>query len=364
MLRPLLFLLALGAAAGTGFYLARSSTPAVSPGPAEAGHTYQCPMHPWIKSDRPGKCTICGMELVAANSGTAAAARDVDPNLVTLTPASAAVTGVQTAEVKRAPLVRTLRIAGVIDDDDTRHRILAARVPGRVEKLFVNFVGAEVTEGAPLATIYSPEMLTAQRVYLERLKSGASAFTQSERSAAREKLLELGLTAEEVVILEHTLEPTAMLTVRAPMTGTVVTRAAYEGQYVQTNDRLFEIGDFSSMWFVFDAHESDLPWLRVGQSVEVTTESRPGQILTAPIAFIDPNLKTHLAFLADHLAKHTWFAGDAFTAADVQLSYPVLGAIARAGTDVSPKLTDWAKRIEARPTYQRALERGGPFSLG
>ena len=81
-----------------------------------------------------------------------------------------------------------------------------------------------------------------------------------------------------------------MLTVRAPMTGTVVTRAAYEGQYVQTNDRLFEIGDFSSMWFVFDAHESDLPWLRIGQSVEVTTPSRPGQVLTAPIAFIDPNL--------------------------------------------------------------------------
>jgi len=85
---------------------------------------------------------------------------------------------------------------------------------------------------------------------------------------------------------------------------------------------------------------------------------------TVSSKFIDPNLKTHLAFLADHLAKHTWFAGDAFTAADVQLSYPVLGAIARAGTDVSPKLTDWAKRIEARPTYQRALERGGPFSLG
>jgi Cu(I)/Ag(I) efflux system membrane fusion protein len=81
-----------------------------------------------------------------------------------------------------------------------------------------------------------------------------------------------------------------MVTVRAPMAGTVVTRAVYEGQYVQTNDRLFEIGDFAAMWFVFDAHESDLPWLRVGQQVEVTTPSRPGEILAAPVAFIDPNL--------------------------------------------------------------------------
>lgn len=292
MLRPILAFLALGAAVGAGYYLARSSSPGATAGHTGAAHvTYQCPMHPWIKSDKAGaKCTICGMDLVAASGGAAAATQAVDPNLVTLTPASAAVTGVQTSEVRRAPLVRTLRIAGVIDDDDTRHRILAARVPGRVEKLFVNFVGAEVTEGAPLATIYSPEVLTAQRVYVERLRAGTSAFTQSERSAARERLLELGLTGEEVTILEHTLEPTAMLTVRAPMAGTVVSRAVYEGQYVGTNDRLFEIGDFSSMWFVFDAHESDLPWLRVGQSVEVTTPSRPGQILTAPIAFIDPNL--------------------------------------------------------------------------
>lgn len=79
--------------------------------------------------------------------------------------------------------------------------------------------------------------------------------------------------------------------------------------------------------------------------------------------FVDPNLKTHLAFLADHLTKHTWFAGDAFTAADVQMSYAVLGALARAADSVSPKLTDWARRIEGRPAYQRALERGGPFSL-
>lgn len=250
---------------------------------------YQCPMHPWIKSDKPGdKCTICGMALVAAPTGDSSAA--ADPNLVTLTPAAASVTGVRTAEVRRAPLVRTLRVTGVIDDDDTRHRILAARVPGRVEKLFINYVGAEVRAGEPLATVYSPEMLTAQRQYIERLRAGEAAFTVSERATARERLLELGLTEEEINILEHTREPVAMVTVRAPMSGTVVSRAAYEGQYVQTNDRLFEIGDFSSMWFMFDAYEPDLAWLRSGQPVEVSAASLAGRTLTAPIAFIDPNL--------------------------------------------------------------------------
>lgn len=269
---------------------------ATSLAPAESGSdraaVYQCPMHPWIKSDKPdAKCTICGMALVAAAVPKAGApAEPLDPNLVTLTPAQVAVTGVQTAPVTRGPLVRTLRVNGVIDDDETRHRILAARVPGRVEKLHVNYVGAEVREGEPLATIYSPEMLTAQRTYVERLRAGATAFTLSERAAARERLLELGLTEEEIRILEGTLQPTAMVNVRAPMSGTVVSRDVYEGQYVEATDKLFEIGDFSRMWFAFDIYEPDLAWIRPGQTVEIALASLPGQLLTAPVEFIDPNL--------------------------------------------------------------------------
>jgi|CXWL01.1.fsa_nt_gi Cu(I)/Ag(I) efflux system membrane fusion protein len=258
---------------------------------AAAATVYQCPMHPWIKSEKAdAKCTICGMALVAATAAPGGGDQPVDPNLVTLTASQTAVTGVQTAAVTRGPLVRTLRVNGVIDDDETRHRILAARVPGRVEKLHVNYVGAEVREGESLATIYSPEMLTAQRQYVERLRAGEAAFTASERATARERLLELGLTGEEVAILENTREPVAMVTVRAPMSGTVVSRAVYEGQYVETNDRLFEIGDFSRMWFVFDVYEADLAWVRPGQTVEIALASLAGQLLTAPITFIDPNL--------------------------------------------------------------------------
>ena len=266
-------------------------------GAAEPAHdhatVYQCPMHPWIKSDHAdAKCTICGMVLVAAPAGGQGA---TDPNLVTLTPASATVVGVRTTVVRRSTLERTLRVTGVIEDDDTRHRILTARVPGRVEKLFTNFVGAEVREGEPLAIIYSPEMLTAQRQYVERLKAGTNAFSASDRAAAREHVLDLGLTEEEVIILEHTLEPTAMVNIRAPMSGTVVARHVYEGQQLnkdqsEAGTRLFELGDFSSMWFVFDAYEPDLAWLRSGQTVEVSAPSLAGRYLAAPIAFIDPNL--------------------------------------------------------------------------
>jgi Cu(I)/Ag(I) efflux system membrane fusion protein len=103
------------------------------------------------------------MDLVAARNPPRVA---FEPGVVALSPSSITTIGVETTLVTRQPLVRTLRVTGRIDDDDTRHRILAARVPGRIEKLGINYLGAEVAAGATLATIYSPEMLTAQRVSL------------------------------------------------------------------------------------------------------------------------------------------------------------------------------------------------------
>jgi Cu(I)/Ag(I) efflux system membrane fusion protein len=251
---------------------------------ADQPTSYQCSMHPWIKSNRPGKCTICGMDLVLAT-----AASDLPAGTVSLAASSVSTIGVQTATVSRQSLTRTLRVAGRIEDDDTRHRILSARVPGRIEKLFITFVGAPIEAGAPLATLWSPEVLTAQRVYVERLKAGSIAFSASEQSAAREQLQQLGMEEADIIELEQKRIPSALVTVRAPVAGVVVAKTVYTGQYVQPSDRLFEIADFSQMWFVFDAYAQDIPWIRVGQTVELTTRAVPGEVISAPIEFIDPN---------------------------------------------------------------------------
>jgi glutathione S-transferase len=82
-------------------------------------------------------------------------------------------------------------------------------------------------------------------------------------------------------------------------------------------------------------------------------------------SFIDPQLKTHLDFMEGELAKAPWFAGQEFTAADIQMSFPLEAAAARAGLDESrPHLWAFLQKIHARPAYQRALEKGGPFTLG
>jgi len=268
----------------------------LAPSSAQAApkQIYQSPMHPWITSDKPGRCTICGMPLVLVTLDDEEEAdvkntSEGSAPLVTLTAAQHSVSGIQTAPVVRGTLTRTLRVNGTIEDDETRHRILAARVPGRVETLHINYVGAEVRAGEPLAELYSPEVLTAQRNYLEHLLAG-EAFAATARATARERLLELGLTAAEILTLETTRTASPTRTVRAPLSGTVVARAAYEGQYVSVNDPLFELCDLSQLWFIFDLYEPDLAWVTIGQEVEVELPSLPGQVLRAPIAFIDPNL--------------------------------------------------------------------------
>ncbi|GHT21759.1 hypothetical protein FACS189419_03150 [Planctomycetales bacterium] len=294
---PISVLLFIGFAAAftaAGWFAGAHTAGGAKTGAAESNERkikyYQCSMDPQITSDKPDKCTICGMALAPVYEGGASTGTDND-GLVKLAPGTADVISVAASPVLTAPIHKTLRVAGVIVDDETKHRVLSARVPGRIENLYVNQVGIEVVKDQPLAEFYSPDVLTAQRQYLEKVRAGErGAFTASEIADDREKLLGFGLVEEDIRKLEQTRKPEPMFTLRAPFDGTVTSRRAYEGQYVGVNDELFEIGNFSTLWFVFDAYERDLPVLRYNQSVDVTFSSLPNETLTAPIAFIDPNV--------------------------------------------------------------------------
>lgn len=79
--------------------------------------------------------------------------------------------------------------------------------------------------------------------------------------------------------------------------------------------------------------------------------------------FVGPQLKLHLDYMEGELSRYPWFAGDRFTAADIQMSFPIEAAAARAGKEARPRLQAFLERIQARPAYQRALEQGGPYEL-
>jgi membrane fusion protein, copper/silver efflux system len=285
----LTILLVVAAALGGWWFGHRNSSPTT--GAASGGRKiafYQSPMHPWIKADKPGRCTICGMELSPIYEGESGFA--ADSNVVTLTKQGVTVTGVETTTVTRQPIKRTIRVAGMIDDDDSAHRRLSATADGRVEKLFVNYVGAEVEAGQPLATLYSPGLRKVFSEYQVITQQPASAQRTQLLSGIRDRLLRLGMSAKDIDAAASSDEIPLEIKVLAPITGTVVARNVYEGQYVKEGDVLFEIGDFSKMWFVFDAYERDIPWIREGSEVEITTPALPGRVIKAPVAFIDPNL--------------------------------------------------------------------------
>ena len=242
---------------------------------------YQCSMHAQVRSEQPGRCTICGMELTPVYQGDKGFDETGGDNVVALTQNQIQVLHVQTATATTRPLVRTLPVAGVITENAMRHRVLSAYVDGRIDKLYVNFLGAEVSAGQPLAEFYSPSLLQAEREYRQ--------LGGDMRKNTALRLRQMGLSPERIEALDQ--KPADVLTsqILSPISGTVVSQAVYEGQYVATGAQLFEIADFSTMWFIFRAYEQDMPWIHAGQLVRITTPALPDKSFSGKITFIDPN---------------------------------------------------------------------------
>ncbi len=270
------------AIAGTWLFKGRGSS---NPTASEAGERkpifYQSAMHPWIKSDKPGRCTICGMELTPVYAGDKGFDATGGGSTVALTQTQIQVLHVQTEEAKVQPLVHTLQVAGMIDDDARRHRIISAYVDGRVDKLYINYMGAEVEKGQPLADYYSPNLLQAEREY--RQLTGELKINTALR------LRQMGLTPDQIDAVAGKPADSLTSQILSPIGGTVVGQNVYEGQYVTTGEKLFELADFSTMWFMFRTYEQDLPWITLGQTVTVSTPALPGKSFEGKITFIDPN---------------------------------------------------------------------------
>jgi Cu(I)/Ag(I) efflux system membrane fusion protein len=287
---------------------------------------YQSPMHPWVKSDKPGQCTVCGMDLVPVYEGGKNfdhAASDV----VMLPPGSPNVFGVKTAEVKKQPLVRTLRVAGMIGEDESRHGIISAPVEGRIDALAMSHEGQVITRRQPLATIFSRTLLSAAKNYKLALEQGGVAVEEAKR-----KLEHYGLVWEQINAIPTRQPDDLYFGILAPLTGTIVKGYISEGQYVKEGDRLFEIADFTKMWFMFPASEQDLPLLQVGQIATLTAPSLPGQTLKARVAFISPNLEemTHSAMVRVVLENpERRIKNKSFAAGIVELEVPEVLAIPR-----------------------------------
>jgi len=259
---------------------------------------WTCSMHPQIRLPKPGLCPICHMELIPVSDNETVS--DAGPRELTVSEAAARLMDVETVPVEHRTVTTMVRMVGKVDYDETRLAYITAWIPGRLDRLFVDYTGVPVRKGDHMVSLYSPQLLSAQEELLQAVKSAAKVnasgsnllrqTTEATAQAAREKLRLWGLTAEQIAEIEKNGVVSDHMTIYAPAGGIVIHKNAVEGMYVNEGTRIYTIADLSHVWVKLDAYESDLEWLRYGQKVEFSTVAYPGQTFTGMIAFIDPIL--------------------------------------------------------------------------
>ncbi|MFG0245365.1 MAG: efflux RND transporter periplasmic adaptor subunit [Phycisphaerales bacterium JB052] len=279
-------------------------------GEAESGEPqmYTCSMHPSVRLPDPdAKCPICFMDLipVAEDGGEGSELR------VTMSESAAALSEIETAPVGRFFPTAEVRLYGKVTYDETSVARLTAYFPGRIERLFVNYLGVPVARNDHLAEVYSPDLIAAFEEFRQAKAASENSTATSDLvrsatrdtlSAAREKLRLFGINPEQIAAVEDGSFDADRLTIFAPIGGVVTHLTVREGDYVQTGTPIATVADLSRLWLDMEAYESQLPMLRWGQRVSFTVEAHPGEVFEGQISFIEPLIDERMRTAAVRVA--------------------------------------------------------------
>ena len=279
-LRVIIFVLIGFFAGWVAFHRSPNVKPAETSEIKKPATIWTCSMHPQIRKDEPGLCPLCAMDLIPLTQD----ATQIDPNTISMTEDAARIAEIQTTTVSAGQAQKEVRLYGQIQADERLVQTQTAHIGGRIEQLLVNFTGEEVRKGQPVAQIYSPSLITAQQELLEALKMNDANLIH----AAREKLIQWKLTGQQISDIEKTGQVKSNFDINATVSGIVTARKVNKGDYVQQGSTLFEIADLSHVWALFDAYETDIPWIKKGDKISFALQSLPGQEFTGSVAFIDP----------------------------------------------------------------------------
>lgn len=251
---------------------------------AADGTVYTCSMHPQIRQNEPGKCPLCGMDLtpLVQSSGSE------NPFVMEMTPEAVALSNIQTMKVRAGEKSQKITLSGKIKADEQRITSLTANYAGRLEQLDINFTGQMVKKGQRIGTIYAPDLVNAQKELLETVRSKETNPRLYE--ATKEKLKLWKITDQQIKALEESGEVQTNFALYATADGIVRSRNVSIGDFVNRGTVLFELINLSRVWVVFDAYESDISGISVGNEVEFTVKAIPGKVFNAKITYIEPYL--------------------------------------------------------------------------
>ena len=261
---------------------------------------WTCGMHPSVKMDKPGKCPICAMDLVPVYEKGAGVEEEGALATIELSERARKLAQVKTDIIGFRSLTKDIYTVGLIEYDERLKSLVSAWIPGRIDKLFVDFTGTQVVKGESMVWIYSPDLVSTQEEYLlaletlekvrestfDEVKDGARSLLE----ASKRRLLWWGVTEKQIEELTRDKKVKQHTIIYAPVSGTVIEKRPLEGQYVMQGEMIYTVADLSNVWMKANIYEYEMAWVKIGQEVEVTTPTYPGEAFIGKVSFIEPFL--------------------------------------------------------------------------
>ncbi len=256
---------------------------------------YRSPMNPQETSPVPKKDNM-GMDYVPVYTN------QVGSNQIHIDPATQQNIGVTTETAEKRKLSRNIRTTANITYDETKLYTVSTKIMGYIEKLYVDYTGQYVRKGQPLLSIYSPDLVSTQEEYLQALKyekeisgkgsaiskQGAEQLVQS----AKRRLLYWDISEKEIKALEQRETPEKTMTIYSPANGIVTDKMVINGQNIMPGMALYKIADLSTVWGLAQIYQYELPWIRLGDKVDLQLSYIPGKTFQGRITYIYPYLDT------------------------------------------------------------------------
>ena len=279
-----------------------------------AGHeaaeeTYTCPMHPQIVRDQPGKCPICGMDLVKKETdGKRSDSIDLESLLKPTN--EFVISSIPVTTMKQSGQPVEIEALGTVTYDTRQIGSISSRVSGRIEKLYVRYRYQKINKGQKILDIYSPELVTAQQNLLFLLKNDAGNKIMID--AARQKLRLLGVSAQQLQKIENTGKADYTVSVFSNYSGhlydagsgpgmnnaassgmentqTVTQQLAMkEGMYVEKGQSIFNVYNLGRTWALLNIFAGEAGMIKTGQPVKIIPETDPNKSFSGEIDFIEP----------------------------------------------------------------------------
>lgn len=260
----------------------------------QAESIYVCPMHPQIRRHEPGKCPICGMELVLQeNHSHAGQDTPAGPPTVQVSPTTAQSMGVRTAKAGERNMARITNTVGYVNYNEDALEHVHTRAKGWVETLNARAAGEKVKKGEILLEYYSPEILDAENELLVAKRTAHLMSESGQKSllASAENKLRLLDVPEDIISKLRAGDATIRrIPVLAPQDGVITDIGVREGMYISPESTLYTITNLSSVWVLVDVFDQQMDAVKVGNTAEIRTDALPGHTWEGKVDYIYPDL--------------------------------------------------------------------------